>query len=53
MKKTGSESDWLCLTLIVLLFFMSFGWYFAESENEILRQEIAVQGYSKPVQHQE
>ena len=52
MKKTSnSNHDVSSGVLLVIAIFMSFGWYFAESENEILRQEIAVQGYSKPVQH--
>ena len=44
-----NENNVLSLTVMALLIFTSLGWYFAECENEILRQEAAIQSYSKPI----
>lgn len=50
MKNENSIFHCLCLFLAV---FTACGWYFAESENEVLRQELAAQSYAKPVHMEE
>lgn len=43
------QSDILSLALLFLALFSSAGWYMAQADNELLRQEIEAQNYSKPV----
>ena len=45
------QSDILSLALLFLALFTSAGWYMAQADNEILRQELDAQSYSKPIQH--
>lgn len=50
MKKTSnSNHDVLSAVLLVIAIFMSFGWYFAEADNELLLQELEAQNYGKTV----
>lgn len=53
MKNENLSTDYLTLFLLFITIFMSMGWYFAESENELLRQELALKDYIKPVQIKE
>ena len=53
MQNEKSSADYLAPFLLFITIFMSMGWYFAESENEILRQELALKDYTKPVQIKE
>lgn len=45
------QSDILSLALLFLALFTSAGWYMAQADNEILRQELEVQSYGKSIQH--
>lgn len=45
------QSDILSLALLFLALFSSAGWYMAQADNEILRQELDAQSYSKSIQH--
>lgn len=53
MQNENSSADYLAPFLLFMTIFMSMGWYFAESENELLRQELAAQSYTKPVHMKE
>ncbi len=44
-----NESNLFQLLFFFLTIFSFFGWYMAETDNEILRQELATQSYIKPI----
>lgn len=43
------QSDILSLALLVLSIFSTAGWYLAQQDNQLLRQELEAQNYTKPV----
>lgn len=43
MKNQNTDTAYLTPILLVLLIFISAGWYFAEADNEILRKELSQQ----------
>ena len=49
MNNQNSKADYLTGFLIFILIFMTMGWYFAESENELLKEEQLSQNYTKPI----
>ncbi|MCX5466514.1 hypothetical protein [Acinetobacter nematophilus] len=54
MKKTNnSKTDSLTVFLFAIAIFLSFGWYFAEAENEVLREEQAAQNYTQHLHHED
>lgn len=44
-----NENNYLSIACFFLAIFCTTGWYFAETDNEILRQELAAQSYSQSV----
>lgn len=52
-KTTNSKSDYLMLALFITAIFLSFGWYCAEAENEVLREEQAAQNYTQHIHHED
>lgn len=54
MKKLLTpKRDYLKGFLLFIGFFMSLGWYSAEAENEVLREEQAIQCYAQHIHHDE
>lgn len=51
-KTTNSKSDYLMLVLFIVAILLSFGWYLAEAENEVLREELAAQNYTHHIHHE-
>ncbi|WP_162994940.1 hypothetical protein [Acinetobacter wuhouensis] len=49
MKLENSEILELVLFFLVIVSFT--GWYFAQQDNELLRQELAAQKMTQPVHH--
>ncbi|WP_160310603.1 hypothetical protein [Acinetobacter bereziniae] len=53
MKKTNnSKTDSLTVVLFFIAILLSFGWYFAEAENEVLREEQAAQNLTQHIHHE-
>lgn len=52
-KTTDSKIDYLMLFLFVVALLLSIGWYFAEAENEVLREELAAQNYTQHLHHED
>ena len=52
-KLSNPNRDYLSGFLLFIAIFMCAGWYFAEQENETLREEQAVQSFEQHVHHHE
>lgn len=50
-KSSNSHNDFLLGFLLFIAFFMSAGWYLAQQDNELLRQELETQNNTKPVHY--
>lgn len=51
-NSTNSKSDYLIGLLFFIAILLSFGWYCAEAENEVLREEQAAQNYTQHIHHE-
>ncbi|WP_314338923.1 hypothetical protein [Acinetobacter guillouiae] len=52
-NSTNSKSDYLMLAVFIVSILLSFGWYCAEAENEVLREELASQNYTQHIHHED